>query len=584
MNSEETLSYFINKSNELIGKNFQKKIKIALISSYTINGLKEILHVKSAKYGISASIYEGPYNQYSQEILNPTSNFYKFKPDIVFLIIDSRNIFDELYYFPFLEPTAQKKSFVSEKISEIKNLIDFFTKQSNAMLIFSNLNIPTNTSYDISELKSEYSLSDMIQEFNRELTLNYKNSERVAILNFNSFVSKYGEDNIFDPRQYFFGDIRISINFLPHFGQELMKFIISFLGLTKKCIVLDLDNTLWGGIVGEDGFNGIKLGPTPPGNAFIEFQKTLLSLYQRGIILAINSKNNFNDAMQIIKEHPYMVLKEEHFSSVRINWNDKVSNIKEIAKELNIGLDSLVFLDDDKVNQEFVKFVLPEVLVPEIPEDPSLYSKYLQNMIEFSNIKITEEDKQRGKMYLQQKMRSELKNSTPDLEAFLKKLNLKIIIKKVGAFSLPRVSQLILKTNQFNLTTKRYQQSEIDSMVKDPSFFVGCINVEDKFGDNGLTGVFIIKKEPKQIWNIDTFLLSCRVMGRDIEKGIFAYIVNQAKKENIKQINAQFIPTQKNQPVEDFLPNCNFKKHGDHWIYMINSELPIPKYIDLEIG
>lgn len=581
MNSEETLSYFINKSNELSDQNFTKKIKIALLSSYTINGLKEILHVKSVEHGIFASIYEGPYNQYSQEILNTTSDFYKFQPDITFLIIDSRDIFDELYHFPFLKSIDQKKSFVTEKISELKYLINFFTEQTNSMMILSNLNIPT--SYGISELKSDYGLSDMIREFNTELTLNYKASKKVAILNFDSFVSKYGEDNIFDPRQYFFGDMRIAIKFLPYFGHELMKFIIAFLGLTKKCIVLDLDNTLWGGIVGEDGFNGIKLGPEPPGNAFIEFQKTLLSLNQQGIILAINSKNNFNDAMQIIKEHPYMVLKEDHFSSIRINWNDKVSNIKEIAKELNIGLDSLVFLDDDKVNREFVKSTLPDVFVPELPEDPSLYSKYLQNMIQFSTLKITEEDKQRGKMYAQQKMRTELENLTPDLEAFLKKLNLKIIIKKVDAFSLPRVSQLILKTNQFNLTTKRYLESEIDSMIKDPSFFVGYVNVEDKFGDNGITGVFIIKKEPEKIWNIDTFLLSCRIMGRDIEKGIFAYIVNQAKKENIEQIKAQFFPTQKNKPIENFLSNCNFQKQNDDWIYMIKSELLIPEYLHIEV-
>jgi FkbH-like protein len=583
MNSEKTLSYFINESEKLIDKKFKKKIRIALLSSHTINGLKEIVHVKCAEYGILASIYEGPYNQYSQEILNVNSNFYKFKPDIVFLIINSRDIFDELYHFPYSKSIDQKKVWVTEKISETNYLIDFFTKQCNATMIISNLNIPTDSSYGISEQKSNYSLSDMIQQFNSTLNLNYKNSEHVAILDFDSFVSKHGEDNIFDPRQYFFADIRISMKFLPHYGEEIMKFLISFLGLTKKCLVLDLDNTLWGGIAGEDGYNGIKLGPEPPGNAFVEFQKTILSLHQRGIILAINSKNNFDDAIQIIREHPYMILNESHFSSIKINWNDKVSNIKQIAEELNIGLDSIVFLDDDKVNQEFVKSILPDVFVPELPEDPSMYSKYLQNLIQFSVLKITNEDKQRGKMYAQQKIRNELKISSPDLTTFLKKLNLKITIKKVDAFSLPRVSQLILKTNQFNLTTKRYQESEINLMINDPNFFIGYVNVKDKFGDNGITGVFIIKKESEKIWIIDTFLLSCRVMGRDIEKGMFVYIVNEAKKHNIDQIKSKFIPTQKNKPIEDFLPNCNFKKEGDYWTYMIESELPFPKFLELEV-
>jgi FkbH-like protein len=583
MNSEKTLSYFINESEKLMDKKFKKTIRIALLSSYTVKGLKEIVQVKCAEYGISASIYEGPYNQYAQEILNLDSNFYKFKPDIVFLIIDSRDIFDELYHFPYSKSIDQKKLWVTKKISEINDLVNFFTKQSNATMILSNLNIPNDSPYGISEQKLDYGLLDMIQEFNSTLNLKYKNLEYVAILDFNAFVSKHGEDNIFDPKQYFFGDIRISIKFLPHYGQEIMKFLISFLGLTKKCLVLDLDNTLWGGIVGEDGFNGIKLGPEPPGNVFVEFQKTILSLHQRGIILAINSKNNFDDAIEIIRKHPYMILNENHFSSIKINWNDKVSNIKQIAEELNIGLDSIVFLDDDKVNQEFVKSMLPDVFVPELPEDPSMYSKYLQNLIQFSILKITNEDKQRGKMYAQQKIRNELKISSPDLTTFLKKLDLKITIKKVDAFSLPRVSQLILKTNQFNLSTKRYQESEINLMVNDPSFFIGYVNVKDKFGDNGITGVFIIKKESKKIWVIDTFLLSCRVMGRDIEKGMFVYIVNEARKQNIEQIKSKFIPTQKNKPVEDFLPNCNFKKDSDYWIYIIKSKLPFPEFLELEV-
>jgi len=583
MNSEKTLSYFINESEKLMDKKFKKTIRIALLSSYTVKGLKEIVQVKCAEYGISASIYEGPYNQYAQEILNLDSNFYKFKPDIVFLIIDSRDIFDELYHFPYSKSIDQKKLWVTKKISEINDLVNFFTKQSNATMILSNLNIPNDSPYGISEQKLDYGLLDMIQEFNSTLNLKYKNLEYVAILDFNAFVSKHGEDNIFDPKQYFFGDIRISIKFLPYYGQEIMKFLISFLGLTKKCLVLDLDNTLWGGIVGEDGFNGIKLGPEPPGNVFVEFQKTILSLHQRGIILAINSKNNFDDAIEIIRKHPYMILNENHFSSIKINWNDKVSNIKQIAEELNIGLDSIVFLDDDKVNQEFVKSMLPDVFVPELPEDPSMYSKYLQNLIQFSILKITNEDKQRGKMYAQQKIRNELKISSPDLTTFLKKLDLKITIKKVDAFSLPRVSQLILKTNQFNLSTKRYQESEINLMVNDPNFFIGYVNVKDKFGDNGITGVFIIKKESKKIWVIDTFLLSCRVMGRDIEKGMFVYIVNEARKQNIEQIKSKFIPTQKNKPVEDFLPNCNFKKDSDYWIYIIKSKLPFPEFLELEV-
>ncbi len=583
MDSEESLSYFINKTNELIGKNFSKKIKIALLSSYTVNGLKEVIHVKSAEYGISASVYEGPYNQYSQEILNKNSDLYKFLPEITFLIIDTRNIFGNLFRFPYSISNTDRKKFIEKKFYELKNLIDKFIENTNSKLVITKLHIPSFSPYGIFESKIEYSFQNMIEDFNYKLTKNYLNSENVFVYDFEKFIAKNGEEHVFNYSQFFFGDLKISMEYLPVFGQDLMKYVIGYLGITKKCIVLDLDNTLWGGIVGEDGFNGIKLGPEPPGNAFMEFQRVLLSLHQRGIILAINSKNNFEDAIKVIKEHPYMVLKEEHFASMRINWKDKVSNMKELIQEINIGSDSLIFIDDDPVNRGFVKSIFPEILVVDISNDPSTYAATIENMIDFSVLKITQEDRNRGKMYFKQKMVSKLEESTPDLQTFLSQLNLKIIIKEVDEFTLPRVSQLILKTNQFNLTTKRYRETDIEKMIQDPNFIVGCAQVEDKFGDNGITGVFIIKKENEKEWRIDTFLMSCRIMGRDIEKGIMTYIVNTANEHKIEKIKADFLPTQKNKPIEDFLPNSEFKKEGKSWTYTIKSKIKFPKYLKVNV-
>jgi len=582
MPEEYSLSHYINKSKETAGE-FNKKIRIGLLSSFTINGLKEVLHVKSAERNISCMIYEAPYNQYSQEILNQDSNLYKFLPEITFLIIDTRNILGEIFRFPYSISSSEREKFIEKKFNEIKNLVDKFVEKTNSKLVITKLNIPSFSPNGIFESKIKYGFHNMIEDFNRKLMKTYLNSENVYIYDFEKFVAKYGEDNIFDYSQFFFGDLKISIEYLPVLGQDLMKYVIGYLGITKKCIVLDLDNTLWGGIVGEDGFNGIKLGPEPPGNAFMEFQRVLLSLHKRGIILAINSKNNFEDAIKVIKEHPYMVLKEEHFASMRINWKDKVTNMKELVKEINIGSDSLVFIDDDPVNREFVKSIFPEILVVDLPNDPSRYASIIENIIDFSVLKITDEDKNRGKMYLKQKMISELEESTPDLQTFLSQLDLKIIIKEVNEFTFPRVSQLILKTNQFNLTTKRYQESDLKSMIQDSNFIVGCAQVEDKFGDNGITGVFIIKKENKKEWRIDTFLMSCRIMGRDIEKGIMTYIINKAKENNIEKIEADFFPTQKNKPIKNFLPNCEFKKEGESWTYTIKSEIKFPEYLSVKV-
>ena len=582
MPEKKSLSYYINKAQENL-KEHDKKIRIALLSSFSINGIKEIIQIKSSERKISSIIYEGPYNQYSQEILNQESNLYKFSPEITFLLVDTRNIFGELFRFPYSISESERKDFVEKKVNEILNLAQKFMEKTNSKLIISKLNIPSFSPYGIFEEKTEFGFHKMIEEFNRQISIEFLNSENIFVYDFDRFVSKHGEENIFNYSQFFFGDLKISMDYLPEFGQDLMKYVIAYLGISKKCIVLDLDNTLWGGIVGEDGFNGIKLGPEPPGNAYMEFQRVLLSLHQRGIILAINSKNNAEDAMQVIKDHPYMVLKEENFAALRINWKDKVSNMKELVKEINIGLDSLIFIDDDPVNRELIKSSFPEILVVDILDDPSTYAQILENMIDFSMIKITDEDKNRGKMYAKQKIINDLEESATDLSSFLNQLDLKIFIKKVDEFTLPRVSQLILKTNQFNLTTKRYQESDIKDMISNLNYLVGCAQVEDKFGDNGITGVFIIKKENEKEWLIDTFLMSCRIMGRDIEKGIMAHIINKAKESGVKKIKANFFPTQKNKPVEYFLPNCEFTKKGDFWEYIIKSEIKLPEYLTVKV-
>ena len=579
MTTEQKLSHYINKSSELIGKTFGKKIRIGILCSFTMNGLEETMQVKSAEKNIDCITYVGGYNQYNQEILNPESNLYKFSPDITFLLIDTRNILGDLFHLPYSGSTSERKSFVEKKLKEIQNLANTFTSRTKSKLVIANFGIPTYSSHGIIETKIEYGFHQMIDDLNRGLIDSFVNSNSIYVYDFNGFVSRYGEDNVFDYKQFFFGDMKISLDYIPYLANDLMGYVIGYLGLSKKCIVLDLDNTLWGGVIGEDGFNGIRLGPEPPGNTYLEFQRVLLSLYQRGIILAINSKNNFDDALKVIKEHPYMVLREEHFASMRINWNDKVSNVKEIASELNIGVDSVVFFDDDPVNREYMKLNMPQILTADLPQDSSQYAQILKQMNEFSVLNITNEDTKRGKMYVEQHKRDDLKQSTPNLESFLKNLELRLLIKKVNEFTIPRISQLTLKTNQFNLTTKRYQESDIRKFSEDNKYLVGCLQVEDKFGDNGITGVFIVYKDNPKEWFIDTFLLSCRVMGREVEKGMLGYIMSKAKENGVEQIKAQFITSQKNKPIEDFLPNCGFHKNDDYWIYSLKSPFSIPDYL-----
>lgn len=583
MTIEQKLSYYITKSGQLDTSKLERKIRIAILASFTLNGLEETLRVKCAEKKIDASIFSAGYNQYNQEIFSDKSELYSHSPNVTFLILDTRSILGNFFHNPYSATSSERKMFVESKLEEIVNLVKTFMNNSKSKLVITNLSLPTYSSHGIFENKNEYGLKEMVIDLNKRLADYSKNESSLYIYDFNNFVMKYGDSNVFDHRQYFFGDIKISLEYIPLFAEELMEYIKAILGLNKKCIVLDLDNTLWGGVVGEDGFNGIKLGTTPPGNAYVEFQKHLLSLNQRGIILAINSKNNLDDAMEVIKNHPYMVLREENFASMRVNWNDKVSNIKEIAEELNIGLDSLVYIDDDPVNREYMSITLPEVLTVDLPQDPALYTPTLQNINEFSVLKITEEDIKRNEMYLQEKKRKDLEKTVTNLDDFLKHLDMKLKIKKADQFTIPRISQLTLKTNQFNLTTKRYQEEEIRKFVQDENTLVGCVEVADKFGDNGITGVFIVKKENSKEWGIDTFLLSCRVMGREVEKGIMSYVINMAKENGVEKIKAQFIPTTKNKPVESFLPNCGFKQEGEFWVYPVNSLFTIPEYLKVSV-
>ena len=569
-------------SKNLADLQFNNKLKVAILPSFTLNGLNETLHVKCSEIGIRYQSYVSNYNQYNQELLDSKSDYYRFSPDITFLIIDIRNFLGDYFYNSYDISDTDRKLLAKQKITEIENLVKNFQKHSSSKLIIANFNIPSYSPNGILELKSEFGFHEMIEEFNRSLRNISKNNNSVYVYDFARFVSKFGEKNIFDYRQFHLGDIQIALNLIPFLAEELMSYLKPLCGLNKKCIVLDLDNTLWGGIIGEDGLHGIELGDTPNGKAFVEFQKILLSLWNQGIILAINSKNNFDDAIKVIKEHPNQILREKHFASVKINWNDKAENLKQIADEINIGLNSIVFFDDDKINQERIRKEFPEVLTPELSNDPSQFVPILEDLNDFNVFQRTTEDKKRGEMYFQQKERIDLEKSISNIDDFLKELDIKVKLKKSNEFLIPRISQLTLKTNQFNLTTRRYQEEQIRELSNDSTFSVGCAQVLDKFGDNGITGVYIVRKNEK-FWLIDTFLLSCRIMGRGIENAILSQILIEAKANGIEEIRAEFIPTQKNKPAENFLSSFGFTKHDKFWVYKLNNDIKSPNHLKVEI-
>lgn len=344
----------------------------------------------------------------------------------------------------------------------------------------------------------------------------------------------------------------------------------------KKCIVLDLDNTLWGGIVGEDGIENLALSVAAPGNSFLAFQQALLDHYDRGIILAINSRNNPNDAWEVIRTHPNMILKEHHFAAHRMNWQDKSENMKELAKELNIGLDSMVFLDDDPTNRELVRALVPEVEVPELPQDPADYASFLHSLPYFESQVITDEDKMRGNLYVTERLRKEAERTYETKEEYLASLRLKFFIHENDASCLPRLSQLTEKTNQFNVHKKPMTEDEIRAYCEDPGRGLFYGRLLDVFGDYGVITLALIEKSPEE-WHISTLLMSCRVFGRGVEEAFFSCIVERAREVGVQRITVNFVPSEKNMPAKDFVD-----RYFVDGVYTMASKLSEPSWMTLQ--
>ena len=552
------LAEYLIQSQKIIRDNSMKNCRIVFLSNFTINGLGETIKVFCNEHKIYAETYIPNYNQYAQEIFDKTSKLYEFNPDIIFLLIDTEYFLGDLYSFPYRLNSEERKKRIDQKFQELKDMISFLERNIKSKIVLNNFLIPIYSSRGILENKQDYGFKNSIQDLNNMLENLAREDSQLFVFDINILVAKKGYNLFIDNKMNYLADMKLSPSSIISLAEEYLAYIFPLMSMTKKCIVLDLDNTLWRGIIGEDGIANIKLGPEKEGKPFYDFQKKLLELSEGGIILAVNSKNNYNDAIEVIRNHPYMLLREDKFASIKINWNDKVKNIQDIANDLNIGIDSLVFIDDDKTNREFVKEMLPDVFVIDLPEDSCDYARTLEKLKIFNSFSITHEDLEKQEMYAAQKKRDELKSKIASLESFLKELKMEITVMKVDNFNLPRASQLTQKTNQFNLTTKRYTEEDIKHFLNNKNYLLRLIHVKDRFGDYGIAGLAILKKTDPQTLEIDTFLLSCRILGKNIEFAFLQELIEESKKYNIQKIIAKFIPTKKNIPSANFLNEAGF--------------------------
>jgi FkbH-like protein len=400
-----------------------------------------------------------------------------------------------------------------------------------------------------------------IENYNRKLFELSEIHANLKVIDFSTFCKHYPTTYLMDWRFYYISQMQVNPKLAGDFNIWIEKEINAIEGKRKKCLVLDLDNTLWGGVLGEDGVEGIQIGNSYPGNAFLDFQNNLLELSKNGVIPTVCSKNNELDVMEAWNKNPFIKIKKEQLAAWRINWNNKAENIAELAQELNIGLDSMVFIDDNPTERELVKQIFPMVEVPEFPKQPYMLPEFFEKICTdyFQIYKLTDEDKDKLEQYKANAERAAFQKSFVSFDDYLKSLEIVLEIQELNPVNLPRIAQLTQKTNQFNLTTKRYTEEDIKSFASKGAK-IYCISVSDKFGDSGITGATIVTIDEKnKSAHIDTFLLSCRVLGKNIETAFLKYVLQQLRNNEIEQVTAAFTPTAKNMQVSDFYEKNDFE-------------------------
>ena len=541
-----------------------RRCRWAVVRSFTVEPLVPVFKAGAYAAGVALEVHLGEFNAWAQEMLDGESALYRFQPDIVVLAVQSRDL-----------PSDRG-------LDRLADCIAAFRRRSNAALIVHNLEQPAIPAAGLLDAQDPEGETEAVRRTNRGLVELAKQLRGVYLLDYDGLVSRHGRDHWGDERKWLTVRLPIASANLPRMAAEWLRFLHPLTGKVAKCVAVDLDNTLWGGVIGEDGMNGIKLGPEYPGAAFQHVQRALLDLKKRGILLAVCSKNNAADAMEALSGHAGMILQPRDFVAMRINWNPKAQSLREIAGELNIGLDSVAFLDDNPVERQHVREQAPEAIVLDLPQDPMTFARAIRECPWFERLALSQEDRQRGEYYTAQRDRAELERTVASKEDFYRSLEQVCEIAGVTPATLARVAQLTQKTNQFNLTTKRYTEQQIAALCDCPGWRVWNLNVKDRYADNGLVGVAITKVEDG-VCEIDTFLMSCRVIGRTVETALLAKVAADARESGATRLQGRFIATKKNAPAADFYKDHGFRNCEDGlWsIDLREHKIEMPEWITI---
>ena len=520
-----------------------------------------------------------PYGQVIQTIMNKELECWKSKPGFVVVWTRAQSVirlFNDILDYRKVDP--------EKVIDEVATFAKLITRLNDlASYVF----IPTWVlpwyfrGFGLLDLRNNLGIANMLMRMNLTLADALEKHENFYLLNTQKWIENAGE-NAFNTKLWYRGKIKFHNNVFKNAVKDIKAALRAISGKSKKLIILDLDDTLWGGIVGDRGWENLKLGGHDPiGEAFVDFQKELKALKNRGILLAVVSKNEEAVAIEAIRNHPEMVLDLEDFAGWRINWNDKAQNIVDLVSDLNLGLQSIVYIDDSRFERARIAETLPEIFVPDWPEDKLDYKKALQSLPLFETASVSQEDINRTKMYISERQRNEIKNQLGTIEEWLKSLNIEVKVEEFNDINRHRTNQLLNKTNQMNLTTRRLSDQELEKWVGQPNNKLWTFRVSDRLGDSGLTGIASISVEKYEAVIVD-FILSCRVMGRMIEEAMLYTVIQFAKTQKVQKITAKYIPTQKNKPCLTFFQNSDFtSEDNSNFTWSLTKEYECPKQIKL---
>ncbi len=556
-----------------------KTLSLAVLGDSATQHLAAAIRGYGQYSGYNVDLFDADYNQIQAQTMDPHSELYQFDPKNVLLFYSTEKLHEA-----FSEtPIEERASFAERQLKKISTAWSNLNRYSSAgilQFLFIEEDDMVFGSYspnlEISFLYQVKKLNYLLMEKKREFA-------NVYLIDLNDLAMNAGREHFRDQKMLYIAKMVFSLEILPHVAKRVISVLSAMNGKVKKCVVLDLDNTLWGGVIGDDGLEGIEIGELGQGHAFSDLQTWLKELKNRGIILGVCSKNNDDTAREPFLKHPEMVLRMEDISIFVANWNDKATNLRYIQKTLNIGMDSIVFLDDNPFERNLVKQMIPDITVPDLPEDPSLYVEYLKSLNLFETVSYSKEDILRTQQYQAEVNRQELEEEFESFDDYLKSLDMHAEVAPFDEFHFPRIAQLTQRSNQFNLRTVRYTEDEIRRIAADDHHITRYFTLRDKFGEYGLISVLIMDKQEEDTLFISEWLMSCRVLKRGMEEFIINEIISAAKENGFKRVIGEYLETKKNAMVRNIYPDHGFRKIDEgRYEILVEEYVPSKTFIEEE--